>query len=865
MTSTEGNGSTSLASSSSSSSVGRRKEAAANRASMACLPCREAKHKCHGHPPAILLGTNNPGAATATPNTEAGTAGHEAEIPCARCASHSLRCIWLPKAKLGRPRKDTTSSSTATPSSTALWSDSMLVPGDADYSGSRAQRHPDFPANSMKSAATSPSLLALHPMASPPLPFSATPPQSGLLIGAPWPLQPERRYESPSTILSDSAGTTWNPAPAMLASPTQTDTFAPGLYPPTNQDEPVSRFRQGQPFAYDQSLWPQGPSGSALSPIISTYPTGPSSGARLLPTGMTTDVLRGSGHVPDLGISSSIDLRPGSFVRQGLSLYFTAASRCCLALIAPHEARLDAALSAWSDLLATMPSDLLPLEAKDLLTVVQAASLIGHRVQRILETHDAPSETEQTLVRDARASLDDMLRRDINGYLSTKSCRSTSYCLQALLLGCTLEYGNGDTSRAVSLLQRARALIDAVELRLFDNDGHSLLSKPASFRLSASLVADRHAQEARELADDLRRSFWEFCFTEVTLLMCTGGSSDDCLLSGRLAMQVQFPPSSNTVQQAGQDGFSLRYRAATLLIEALHRSFPFPLRPGRVSGLLTAIGDVIKQARMSFGSASTEGEIEIAVATYLMLNAACIELVRRTLFSASGSRLASGLGAPMAPAAGTAHAIGDMLSVGQAYVNATPSAVDGIGQLRFLDESIMSSLSPYLVDGAVQAMVEAANNIVQLIKARTDKEQAENRRGQQQDTRQREPSLGFSPFHAIAHLSAASGYVAALTIRLEGSAWVAGAAAHTSISPMVVDGALAASQWDLQLAAAAWPIASTIAEEIRRRWEPLSEHFARQGTADFYMPHKTEAIDGRGLASLDQQQQQPSHSGLWEV
>lgn len=97
--------------------LSRRKHAAAIRANMACLPCREAKHKCDGRPPNKLSHLRS---------HESCTQAHGvlAEISCCRCASRGSRCIWVPKAKLGRPpKKPITNLGTVTKSSQGdhLW------------------------------------------------------------------------------------------------------------------------------------------------------------------------------------------------------------------------------------------------------------------------------------------------------------------------------------------------------------------------------------------------------------------------------------------------------------------------------------------------------------------------------------------------------------------------------------------------------------------------------------------------------------------------------------------------------------------------------------------------------------------------
>ncbi|PWN24317.1 hypothetical protein BDZ90DRAFT_126357 [Jaminaea rosea] len=85
----------------------QRRHAAANRSYMACMPCRRAKHKCDGTAPAAVR---------MAPASGLGQEPAASHHPCSRCASRSLSCLWAPKARLGRPRKELMVSTTGTTS-----------------------------------------------------------------------------------------------------------------------------------------------------------------------------------------------------------------------------------------------------------------------------------------------------------------------------------------------------------------------------------------------------------------------------------------------------------------------------------------------------------------------------------------------------------------------------------------------------------------------------------------------------------------------------------------------------------------------------------------------------------------------------
>lgn len=86
---------------STTAAVDRRKHAAANRAQLACLPCRQAKHKCDGQAPATLSHRHH---CQFSADQETGV---EADIPCPRCAARRITCVWLPRRKTGRrPLRD---------------------------------------------------------------------------------------------------------------------------------------------------------------------------------------------------------------------------------------------------------------------------------------------------------------------------------------------------------------------------------------------------------------------------------------------------------------------------------------------------------------------------------------------------------------------------------------------------------------------------------------------------------------------------------------------------------------------------------------------------------------------------------------
>lgn len=206
----------------------------------------------------------------------------------------------------------------------------------------------------------------------------------------------------------------------------------------------------------------------------------------------------------------SSDVRSRSALRHGVTSYFRLATRCCLALVAEHESRLDSALACWADIFATVPFDMLPTEGKDLLTLVWLLAVVGYRVERLVKGEREASNFESALHSEVRKSLDAMLQRGAKVPASFQGCRQLSYSLQALLLGCALEYGTGDTVRAMAFLQGARSLTTATELHLFDDcGGVEAPIRPGTSPLRANLFLRYGGVDALKLADDLRRSFWE--------------------------------------------------------------------------------------------------------------------------------------------------------------------------------------------------------------------------------------------------------------------------------------------------------------------------------------------------------------------
>ncbi|PWN29117.1 hypothetical protein BDZ90DRAFT_139392 [Jaminaea rosea] len=140
----------------------RRKHAAAHRTHMACVPCRDAKHKCDGVAPPVVL--------YAPP----GGASREAvvsEQPCSRCAAQSLPCVWQPKAKLGRPRKESSASmpgSTSTTSSSSVISPArplapLSIPAPTPVAGASSATSDYFssPGAATRSAPVTPAALGL--------------------------------------------------------------------------------------------------------------------------------------------------------------------------------------------------------------------------------------------------------------------------------------------------------------------------------------------------------------------------------------------------------------------------------------------------------------------------------------------------------------------------------------------------------------------------------------------------------------------------------------------------------------------------------------------------------------------------------
>ncbi|KDN36242.1 hypothetical protein K437DRAFT_57668, partial [Tilletiaria anomala UBC 951] len=71
------------------------------RGRMACVFCRQGKHRCDGEPPAALLHQ--------FPGSDAEPVTVQGEGRCHGCKMAGIACQWLPKAKRGRPRlqKDT--------------------------------------------------------------------------------------------------------------------------------------------------------------------------------------------------------------------------------------------------------------------------------------------------------------------------------------------------------------------------------------------------------------------------------------------------------------------------------------------------------------------------------------------------------------------------------------------------------------------------------------------------------------------------------------------------------------------------------------------------------------------------------------
>ncbi|CAO1637883.1 unnamed protein product [Sympodiomycopsis kandeliae] len=561
-----------------------RKIAAMHRATMACVHCRDAKHKCDGMPPKALL---TPFSVITTIQQRDECQPVSAQKECSRCISHGLSCIWLPRAKLGRPLKKPRGSNPAAP----------------------------LPIAKNKSNTSNSSMMvkteAVPIFMSPTLSDNGNGTQRFTL-----PLDGNEAIHDNSSNSNSSSNNTFHSASASTMANVSEGAIEDALQSSIQHSYP-KRHQQQQNYLRGGATQQRPSAGthywsSQTTAISSFAPSG------VVPTPLITT---------DVSLQSSI--------RTGLKAYFAHGPRFCLAFIPAQETRFVNALDRWSGLLLNHQSqsrdmDSIPPEARDALTLAQLAAAIGWKLFR----HDFSDSIHTSLLQAARQGLEDITSRDWATDQCTTNVQQLVYCFQSLLLGGTLEYGMDHVTRAGELFQKANSLVNTLELNRFDDAAGSSSSASPQGRLTATRMMD-----SPDLADDLRRIFWELCIIQVMYACSTTGDSSHCLLRPRSSsadevplsqtMRINFPDSNAFTESSD---YGLRIRFASLLLESVHPTPVGTSRLLRMESLQRTLKNLSTHARHRFLTATSEQSFEIAYTATLMLNAAQIQLVRLTFF-----------------------------------------------------------------------------------------------------------------------------------------------------------------------------------------------------------------------------------------
>lgn len=637
-----------LSPTSTKAAMDRRKHAAANRAPMACLPCREAKHKCEGQPPAKLAHHHRRQSITQEN-------GALADISCPRCASHKIPCIWLPKAKLGRPRKDTATTPSKvvkSPKRDSLASSSPQIarsdhPGFSMPSTNGSQAAP-------RRSASGPYGTAANAVAAAAAAASAPSSASSSSYSLPTPFDSYVSAEPHGMGSDPCSSTTGTAAPRNLDSAYYDMWSSPPSYmhqPMTSQGHILSPPLAASSWSTQMpSSWQMPMANLTGLPDVSGTLNGGALQRSEVHDGMAdpNNILHGSDYphmmgtnsnassnlpAPPLGTSSSAHLpMPDAFTSQtasptarvsraqmqnGLHLYFHRAFRCCLALAPRDYERISTALDQWGDIAATLPWSAMPLEARDLLTLAQTTALIGLRLQRIDEGRVDNKYSDEARLNEVRQQgLQDILDRQVDSTTPT-SLQQWIYCVQALLLGSVLEYGLGRVQRSQVYLHKAIHMVAQAQLNLFDDQ--ATVGAPISAR-------SVDAAGWSVVKEDFRRLFWETCMMETMMCISTNGNASQVYLRRGMPVKVNFPDSASCLRGTLCD-YDLRFRATSMLLEALQPPPDPSSRMQRLGAMLGMTAEVASQAKDRFLATQEEREMEMAAAAFLMSTAASIQLI----------------------------------------------------------------------------------------------------------------------------------------------------------------------------------------------------------------------------------------------
>ncbi|PWN21756.1 hypothetical protein BCV69DRAFT_153883 [Microstroma glucosiphilum] len=798
-----------------------RKVAAMNRASMACVACREAKHRCDGQSPAALLGAP----ITAPPRQLMldGSAPpptlYPADQQCTRCNLNDIDCLWAPKAKLGRPAKKTIGATaplggadkaSGRSSRGVSSSKTPLATSSSVHSTSRPPAHSAYPAPFSSPSEDELSWLSVphgyprQSIQSPPLGsdwigHGNVPLGSGPLVqnadsvnpfsqhsrSALPPLMAGPASSSSSYRPQQQLGTSGQmhrplsppPPPSLRTSPIGAwSSFSSAVNPrphaPTNlfdaqyhvdrgqpqySTDPHPRYSQALASTFHSSAFPsESPSSDSPTGSVSGTVSGSLSGslsgstpgsmsysaaAHFPPQMRSHGVMMPRPHQPG-SHSASFHLSPAIpltatgtaitpsahshtdpiTIRTGMQLYFASTPRYCLALAPCQQYRLFAALERWAWLIAEQPRSQLPEEAKDFLTLSQVLAAVGWKLSR----DDAAGVLHSLFLQQARDGLSGILSRPSDAYKSCSVPQLVS-CLQALLLGSTMEYALADTDRSGSYLQKAADIVIDLGISVFDSASPVATSRDRERSIPSTGLNAIQVPEM-ELADDVRRCFWELCIIQTMFCSATSGDASMCLLRSGIPIDVTFPDSP---PPSSESDYGLRVRCASLLLESVQSVPPNPsARLNRLEALNGVVTEIAQSARRRFENGLTEESVEMTYTAYVMLNSARIQLIRMTFFPT----LYNELEVPDMPV----------------------DSVQG-------KASLVAALPLQVARAAIKTIIQAADNIVQLTRADNNARVSfPNLYGSARLPVT--PVLNHSPFHGSSQLTASFAYVAAAAL-----------------------------------------------------------------------------------------------------
>lgn len=482
------------------------------------------------------------------------------------------------------------------------------------------------------------------------------------------------------------------------------------------------------------------------------------------------------------------DVSTQSSIRTGLKAYFSQCPRFCLAFVPAQEARFLQALDRWSGVLinssgageqpwhhmhtgtTTLP---IPLQACDALTLAQLASCIGWKIF----SHDYSRPIHDGLLAAARDGLKQIMSRDLPQPATTATAIATTmtttgahlpnpcephrdwqqivYCLQALLLGSTLEYGLDRGVRAGELLSRATDIVLALDLKQLVT-----YTPPTTTAMWPGSPA---------LLEDLRRVYWELGVIQAMYTASTKGTLERCLLldeqhpvasgsgMGTGSFQNRYPGST---EQEVND-YRMRVHAASLMLECVQPAPRGPSRVPRMLSLQQVLTNLAFEARHRFIMADTEQSLEMAYTACLMYSTARLQLIRLTFFPSWNYALKSCV-FDVTSGVGNGSGSDDCGTAGPSSSSPSSSLCATCPGSSRRPQCVSLHWAKEDVRSAILGMVSAADDITDLVQ-RDAKSRWRTRPNESWES-PHSPLLSHSPFHCCPHLVAAFGYRAAATL-----------------------------------------------------------------------------------------------------